>query len=202
MGNPASAAPPSNDRESGAIAIGALPFTSQDTMQATASEPRLCPTRASVFYSFTSSVTQRVQVSTHVRPGFGDGAHVLRVRERRFNEFIEDDTRPDEIVLRVRRSGSVPYGVLLSMMFTDPGGKAGIGFSQIFPSPFLSTVSPKSFVLAETKRKSLGHPPTAGFAMACPIPGPAIDATIASETIDRFMVRRFISRYLPVVRAW
>jgi hypothetical protein len=34
---PAAAAPPSNDRESGAIAIGALPFTtSQDTSEATA----------------------------------------------------------------------------------------------------------------------------------------------------------------------
>jgi hypothetical protein len=62
---PAAAAPPSNDRESGAIAIGPLPFTtSQDTSEATAGGPRFCASRASVFYSLSSAVTQRVQVDT------------------------------------------------------------------------------------------------------------------------------------------
>jgi hypothetical protein len=62
---PAAAAPPSNDRESGAIAIGALPFTtSQDTSEATAGGPRFCASRASVFYSFSTGVTRRVQIDT------------------------------------------------------------------------------------------------------------------------------------------
>lgn len=62
---PAAAAPPPNDRQSGAIAIGALPFTtSQDTSEATAGGPRFCASRASVFYSFSPGVTQRVQIDT------------------------------------------------------------------------------------------------------------------------------------------
>jgi hypothetical protein len=62
---PAVAAPPPNDRQSGAIAIGALPFTaSQDTAEATAGGPQFCSSRASVFYSFTPGVTQRVQIDT------------------------------------------------------------------------------------------------------------------------------------------
>jgi hypothetical protein len=62
---PALAAPPSNDRQSGAIAIGALPFTTtQDTSEATAGGPRFCASRASVFYSFTAGTTRRVQIDT------------------------------------------------------------------------------------------------------------------------------------------
>jgi hypothetical protein len=62
---PAAAAPPSNDRQSGAIPIGELPFTtSQDTSEATAGGPRFCASRASVFYSFTTGVTEQVQVDT------------------------------------------------------------------------------------------------------------------------------------------
>lgn len=65
VGNSRVGRSPSNDQESGAIPIGALPFTtSQDTTEATASGPNFCPTRASVFYSFTPSVTERVQVDT------------------------------------------------------------------------------------------------------------------------------------------
>lgn len=62
---PAAAAPPPNDNEGGAIEFGTLPFThTMDTSEATASGPRFCPTRASVFYAFTSNVTERVQVDT------------------------------------------------------------------------------------------------------------------------------------------
>jgi hypothetical protein len=54
---------PSNDSESGAIAIGSLPFThSMDTSGATADGPRFCTSRASVFYSFTPDTTSRVQI--------------------------------------------------------------------------------------------------------------------------------------------
>lgn len=54
---------PSNDTEAGAIEIGSLPFThSMDTSGATADGPRICTTRASVFYRFTPDTTSRVQV--------------------------------------------------------------------------------------------------------------------------------------------
>jgi hypothetical protein len=59
----AAAAPPSNDTEAGAIAIGPLPFThSMDTSEATTDGPRVCSTVASVFYKFTPDTTSRVQV--------------------------------------------------------------------------------------------------------------------------------------------
>jgi hypothetical protein len=59
----AAAAPPSNDTEAGAIAIGSLPFThSMDTSDATTDGPHICSTVASVFYTFTPDTTSRVQV--------------------------------------------------------------------------------------------------------------------------------------------
>ena len=59
----AAAAPPSNDTEAGAIAIGSLPFThSMDTVGATADGPGFCSSRASVFYTLTPATTSRVQV--------------------------------------------------------------------------------------------------------------------------------------------
>jgi hypothetical protein len=59
----AAAAPPSNDTEAGAVAIVSLPFTdSIDTSDATPGGPRICSTRASVFYSFRSSARLRVQI--------------------------------------------------------------------------------------------------------------------------------------------
>jgi hypothetical protein len=54
---------PSNDSESGAIAIGSLPFShSMDTSGANANGPRFCTSRASVFYAFTPDTRSRVQI--------------------------------------------------------------------------------------------------------------------------------------------
>lgn len=62
---PALAAPPSNDAETSAIEVGALPFTdSADTTQATPGGPRFCSNNASVFYRFTPSRNVRVQIDT------------------------------------------------------------------------------------------------------------------------------------------
>jgi hypothetical protein len=64
-GGAASASPPSNDSESGAISVDAVPFTqSVDTTDASADGPRFCTTQASVFYLFTPSADVRVQVDT------------------------------------------------------------------------------------------------------------------------------------------
>lgn len=60
----ASAAPPSNDREAGAIRIGSLPFThSTDTSAATTDGPRFCDRPLnSVFYSFEPDHDVRIQI--------------------------------------------------------------------------------------------------------------------------------------------
>lgn len=64
-GGPAFASPPSNDTESGAVRVGAVPFThAVDTTEATPDGPRFCSSHASVFYTFTPSANVRIQVDT------------------------------------------------------------------------------------------------------------------------------------------
>jgi hypothetical protein len=49
-GGPAFASPPSNDTESGAVRVDAVPFThAVDTTDATPDGPRFCSSHASVF---------------------------------------------------------------------------------------------------------------------------------------------------------
>ena len=62
---PAFASPPSNDTESGAVRVDAVPFThAVDTTEATPDGERFCSSHASVFYTFTPSANVRIQVDT------------------------------------------------------------------------------------------------------------------------------------------
>jgi hypothetical protein len=62
-GGTAMAAPPSNDTETTAIVVDGVPFThSTDTTQATPGGPRFCSNSASVFYRFTATEDERLQV--------------------------------------------------------------------------------------------------------------------------------------------
>jgi hypothetical protein len=62
---PAQAAPPTNDTEAGAVAVGPLPFTyTQDTSEAAPDGPRFCSNSASVFFTFTPEQDGRIQVDT------------------------------------------------------------------------------------------------------------------------------------------
>lgn len=60
---PALAGPPSNDTEDGAVVVDTVPFVhTMDASEATAGGPRICSNLASLFYSFTPSVEERIQV--------------------------------------------------------------------------------------------------------------------------------------------
>lgn len=60
----AQAAPPSNDDVSGAVVVGSIPFaTSVETGEATYAETDQCGEVASVWYRYTPSVDERVQIS-------------------------------------------------------------------------------------------------------------------------------------------
>src|SRR5262245_53098356 len=123
---PVSAAPPSNDQESGAIAIGALPFTtSQDTTEAPASGPRLCPTRASVFYSFTPGSTGRVQVDTIG----SDYDTILGVYRRTTGQVramrCDDDRFGFTSGVRFRAVAGTTYIVMASECCSNIGGGGG-----------------------------------------------------------------------------
>lgn len=62
---PVAAAAPPNDTRAGAIKVGPLPFSiTQDTSDATANGPRRCGNNGSVFFRFSTKVTDRVQVDT------------------------------------------------------------------------------------------------------------------------------------------
>ena len=62
---PASAAPPPNDKLRNAIEIPSIPYTNeQSTREATSDGPRFCSNNGSVFYTFTPTVTQRLQADT------------------------------------------------------------------------------------------------------------------------------------------
>ena len=123
---PASAAPPSNDQESGATAIGALPFTtSQDTTEATASGPQFCPTRASVFYSFTPNATGRVQVDT-----IGSDYDTVLGVYRRTNTGLramrcDDDRFGFTSGVRFRAVAGKTYFVMASRCCSNVGGGGG-----------------------------------------------------------------------------
>ena len=124
---PAAAAPPSNDRESGAIAIGALPFTtSQDTTEATAGGPRFCASRASVFYSFTAGATERVQVDT-----IGSNYDTVLAVYRRANTGrvrvlgCDDDRFGFTSGVRFRAVAGKTYFVMVGECCSNTGGGGG-----------------------------------------------------------------------------
>jgi hypothetical protein len=124
---PAAAAPPSNDRESGAIAIGALPFTtSQDTSEATAGGPRFCASRASVFYSFTPGATDRVQVDT-----IGSDYDTVLAVYRRTNTGrvrilgCDDDAFGFTSGVRFRAVAGKTYFVMVGQCCSNVGGGGG-----------------------------------------------------------------------------
>lgn len=124
---PAAAAPPSNDRQSGAIAIGALPFTTtQDTSEATAGGPRFCPTRASVFYSFTPGATDQVQIDT-----IGSGYDTTLAVYRRTNTgrvralACDDDAFGFTSGVRFRAVAGKTYFVMVGQCCSNSGGGGG-----------------------------------------------------------------------------
>lgn len=62
---PAAAAAPSNDKRTGAVDIGSLPFTyTEDTRHATSDGPRRCGDERSVFFRFTPDTAVDVQIDT------------------------------------------------------------------------------------------------------------------------------------------
>lgn len=124
---PAAAAPPPNDRQSGAIAIGALPFTtSQDTSEATAGGPRFCASRASVFYSFTADVTQRVQIDT-IGSDFDTVLAVYRRADAGRVRALEcnDDRFGLASGVRFRAAAEKTYFVMIGRCCSNVGGGGG-----------------------------------------------------------------------------
>lgn len=124
---PASAAPPPNDQESGAIAIGALPFTTtQDTSEATASGPRVCARRASVFYSFTAGATQRIQVDT-IGSDYDTTLAVYRRTDtgRLRATHCDDDRFGFASGVRFRAVAGKTYIVMASQCCSNVGGGGG-----------------------------------------------------------------------------
>lgn len=124
---PAAAAPPSNDRQAGAIAIGALPFTTtQDTSEATAGGPGFCPTRASVFYSYTPGTTDQVQIDT-----IGSDYDTTLAVYRRTNTgrvralACDDDAFGFTSGVRFRAVAGRTYFVMVGQCCSNRGGGGG-----------------------------------------------------------------------------
>jgi hypothetical protein len=120
-------ATPSNDTEAGAINIGSLPFThSQDTSGATADGPRVCFSRASVFYTFTPEAASRVQVDligseydttlgVYTRSAGGD-VHRVTCNDDRFGSTSG---------VRFRAEAGVTYFLIVGQCCSNRGSGGG-----------------------------------------------------------------------------
>ncbi len=123
----AAAAPPSNDRQVGAIEVGPLPFThSMDTSEARANGPRFCFAAASVFYSFTPDATGRVQVDLlgseyDTTLGVYTRTNTGRVRSLACN----DDRFGTSSGVRFRALAGVTYFFIVGQCCSDRGGGGG-----------------------------------------------------------------------------
>jgi hypothetical protein len=111
----AAAATPSNDRESGAVAIGALPFAdSIDTSDATPGGPPVCSTRASVFYSFRSNTGLRVQIDL-IGSEYDTtlGVYIREATGAAERVECDKDTFGDAAAVRFRARPGVKYFIMV-----------------------------------------------------------------------------------------
>src|SRR5262245_37122502 len=123
-GGPASASPPSNDTEQGAVPVDAVPFThSVDATDATADGPRFCSSQASVYYSFTPSADVRVQVDTLGSEYDTELGIYTRDEAGKVDQLgCSDDRVGRASGLRLRAAAGVTYVFMVGVCCGNPSG--------------------------------------------------------------------------------
>ena len=138
---PAHAASPANDDESGAVRIGALPFTAtQDTTEATTSGPDICSKSGSVFYRYTPSSDTRVQIDT-IGSDYDTELGVYRRTRAGIDRVACDDDRfyPQSGVRFLARAGERYY--VMASRERRAGGSLTLTVTEVAGGAFTASTT-------------------------------------------------------------